>query len=491
MSMPISKSAFMKAEQCLKHFYLYKNHPNLRDKLSKEKQFIFKRGTDVGIFAQQLFPGGVDVTVGEKRNQELFAQKTKELIEQGITTIYEATFIHEGLLVMVDILRKHEDKWIAYEVKSSLKITETYVKDACFQYYVIKNCLPDLVDFNLLTLNSNYVLNGKLEIEKLFKTTSIMKDAVKNVSYFIHKTQQAKLTLEQNKIPNIKVGPHCFQPYDCDFLGLCWKNIGDSSSVFSIGKLSKAAIFEFYNNKIQRIEDIDINKIQNKEIQIQVKAVKENKEQFNSNLIQQFISTVKEPYCSLDIEVWMSAIPYYDGTKSFQQIPFLFSMISEENGELKNYSYFKPIEEDLRKDFLERILIETKKFNSILMFDKSLEETVLNQLAELYPEYRSDISDLKSKIIDLAEPIRKGNYYHPDMKGNFTLKSIAPLVNQEAGFENLDIQSGITAMYIYESLLELNAIEAEQIKQQLVDYCEMDALITYQLLSFFNSKVDN
>ena len=77
------------------------------------------------------------------------------------------------------------------------------------------------------------------------------------------------------------------------------------------------------------------------------------------------------------------------------------------------------------------------------------------------------------------------------MKGNFTLKSIAPLVNQEAGFENLDIQSGITAMYIYESLLELNAIEAEQIKQQLVDYCEMDALITYQLLSFFNSKVDN
>ena len=45
-------------------------------------------------------------------------------------------------------------------------------------------------------------------------------------------------------------------------------------------------------------------------------------------------------------------------------------------------------------------------------------------------------------------------------------------------------------MYIYESLLEQNAIEAEHIKQQLIDYCEMDALITYQLLNFFNSKVD-
>jgi hypothetical protein len=132
MSSPISKSAFIKAEQCLKHFYLYKNHYYLRDSLSKEKQLIFKRGTDVGIFAQQLFAGGIDVTAGEKRDQQLFAEKTKHLIAQGTKTIYEATFIYDDLLVMVDILHKHEDKWIAYEVKSSLKITDTYVKDACF-----------------------------------------------------------------------------------------------------------------------------------------------------------------------------------------------------------------------------------------------------------------------------------------------------------------------------------------------------------------------
>jgi hypothetical protein len=164
-------------------FYI-KIIPYLRDSLSKEKQLIFKRGTDVGIFAQQLFPGGIDVTAGEKRDQQLFAEKTKHLIAQGTKTIYEATFIYDDLLVMVDILHKQEDQWIAYEVKSSLKITETYVKDACFQYYVIKNCLPDLVDFNLLTMNPKYVLEGELEITKLFKTTSIMKDAIKNVRIF-------------------------------------------------------------------------------------------------------------------------------------------------------------------------------------------------------------------------------------------------------------------------------------------------------------------
>ena len=57
-------------------------------------------------------------------------------------------------------------------------------------------------------------------------------------------------------------------------------------------------------------------------------------------------------------------------------------------------------------------------------------------------------------LLDLSLTIRQGNYYHPDMKGNFTLKSLMPIVNPEMSFENLNIQSGITAMYSYESLKE-------------------------------------
>lgn len=489
MSALISKSAFIKAEQCLKHFYLYRNHPYLRDSLSKEKQLIFKRGTDVGILAQSVFPGGTDVTAGEKRDQQLFAQRTRELIDSGADTIYEATFIYNDLLVMVDILHKENGVWTAYEVKSSLKITETYVKDACFQYFVIKNCLPQLEEFMLLTLDSRYVLDGELDIRKLFKKTSVLKDAVKNLSYFEHKTQLARLALEQNKIPDIKIGTHCFQPYECDFLGSCWKNTNDPYSVMALGKLTKQAMFELYDSNIRRIDEIDLNTIEHKEVKVQVKAVIEQKEQVDVKEIGSFLSGIKAPYCSLDIEVWMPAIPFYQGTKPFQQIPFLFSMVYEEEGKQQFYSYFKPFEDDLRKQFLEQILEATRPFETVLMFDKALEESVLNQLAELFPEYNKEIARLRSKIIDLAEPVRKGNYYHPDMKGNFSLKSIAPVVSQDDGFEKLEIQSGIVAMYMYEGIGAQNAIEAETARQQLIEYCEMDALITYQLLSFFRSKL--
>ncbi len=362
--------------------------------------------------------------------------------------------------------------------------------NAALQYYVIKNCLPELSDFNLLTMNPKYVLEGELEIGKLFKTTSVMKDALKNVEYFTHKSQVAKLTLEQGKIPDIKIGTHCFQPYACDFLGTCWKNTSDPSSVLTLGKLTKQEMFDLYDKNIKRIDEIDIDTIQSKEVKIQVKAAIEQKEQIFKTEVKNFIADIKQPMCSLDIEVWMPAIPFYQGTKPFQQIPFLFSMIYAENGDLKKYSYFKPIEEDLRKEFLQTIIKMTKEYQTILMFDKSLEENILNQLVDLFPEFRNDINELKAKIVDLAEPIRKGNYYHPEMKGNFTLKSIAPLVNNEAGFDTLEIQSGISAMCIYESLLGQNAIEAQHIKEQLIEYCELDALITYQLLDFFRTKLD-
>lgn len=268
--------------------------------------------------------------------------------------------------------------------------------------------MPNLTEFNLLTLNPKYVLEGSLDISQLFRTTSIMRDAVKNIDYFAHKSQIAKLVLEQGKIPDIKIGAHCFQPYTCDFLGTCWKSARNLfSSIFSIGKLSKQALFEFYDNNIKHIDEIDLNTIEKKEIKIQIIAAKTQIEQIEKQPLTTFLSDIKTPVCSLDIEVWMPAIPFYQGTKPFQLIPFLFSMIHEENGSIKKYSYFKPIESDFRKDFLEAIISYTKPFASILMFDKSLEENILNQLVELFPEYGKDIIELKSKIIDLAEPIQK------------------------------------------------------------------------------------
>ena len=143
----------MKFEQCEKAFFLNKYHSNLKDKLSLEKQLTFSRGHLVGKLAQSLFPDGIDVS--EKTpNLQQAVLLTNELIEQKQTVIYEATFVFNQVLVMVDILVLTNNGYEAYEVKSSLKISSTYIKDASLQYYVLKNCLTSKLDFYLVSKNS-------------------------------------------------------------------------------------------------------------------------------------------------------------------------------------------------------------------------------------------------------------------------------------------------------------------------------------------------
>ncbi len=57
----LSKSTFIRGVQCLKSLYLNKKRPFLRDKLFAEQKAKYKRGWDIGLIAQELFPGGINL----------------------------------------------------------------------------------------------------------------------------------------------------------------------------------------------------------------------------------------------------------------------------------------------------------------------------------------------------------------------------------------------------------------------------------------------
>ena len=58
----LSKSTFMRGIKCERSLFLNKHKSNLRDEISIEQQKIFDQGSKVGSLAQQLFPGGIDLT---------------------------------------------------------------------------------------------------------------------------------------------------------------------------------------------------------------------------------------------------------------------------------------------------------------------------------------------------------------------------------------------------------------------------------------------
>lgn len=222
----LSKSTFIRGNQCLKSLYLNKKRPFLRDRLSPEQRAKFQRGHKIGDLAHQLFPGGIDMRPKSPSQYQKRVLEVKHLIDIAThDTIYEATFQYNQLLAILDILVKENNEWIAYEVKSSLKISDTYILDSAFQYYVITNSGLNLKDFFLIHINPDYEFSGNLEVEKLFVKHSVLDEVLKLQDYVKEQSQRGKEALFLEKSPLIEPGSQCISPYPCDFIGHCWKKI--------------------------------------------------------------------------------------------------------------------------------------------------------------------------------------------------------------------------------------------------------------------------
>lgn len=479
----ISKTSFLKFEQCKKAFFLYKNHPYLRDKISIDKQLTFKRGHDVGSFAQQLFPGGIDVSK-EVKGADAAATLTKQLIDNKSPVIYEATFIYNGVLIMVDILHLSNGRYQAYEVKSSVKISETYLKDAYLQYYVLKQTLMQFDDLFLVTLNPGYILETTINPKQLFRKRSVKIKAEENIAYFNHQIHAAHALLEQNAIPNIAIGTHCFRPYTCDFFGTCWKNIIQPNSIFNLPLINKTKLVEWYDAGIRNIEDLHDPLIEKPDL-IKIKQAFINNETIiDKKRIVRFLSQIKEPAGSMDMEIWNPAIPQIEGTKPFEQVPFLVCFY---NGKT-NTHFFSGYEKDSRKQFAEALIQLSQHYASIIVYDKTMEFFAIESLARLYPDLKNELSVLNAKLVDVFELFSDLVYYSPEFKTNFSLKAVSAVLLDDIHYSR--INSGLEAMNYYENYRSCeSAMEKELFKNELINYCSTDTTATLKLIDFFRKLI--
>lgn len=476
----ISKTSFLKFEQCEKAFFFYKNHPYLRDKLSVDKQLTFKRGHDVGYFAQQLFPGGVDVSK-EAKNGAQAAELTAALISSKAPVIYEAAFLFNGVLIMVDILCLTEGKYLAYEVKSSIKISETYLKDAYLQYYVLKNSLPDFEDLFLVSLNPDYIREEEIDPKKLFRRRSVKQKAEENVPYFEHRIGSALQVLEQNAIPNIAIGKHCFRPYQCDYFGSCWKDAIHEKSIFNLPFIDRTRLFEWYNSGIKNIEQVSEELL--KEDVSKIRKAFITKEPFiDHQKISAFLDRIKQPAVAMDLEVWSPAIPQLKGTRPFEQIPFLACFYDGS----QSTHFFAGHQTDERPVFAEKLIELSCSYASVIVYDKTMEVLAIDSLIRQNAHLKEELELLKTKLVDVFEIFLSLAFYHPAFKSNFSLKVVSAVLLQDVAYSK--ITSGLEAMGYFESYrLAENEAEKKEIRDELISYCNMDAAATLKLTNFLRT----
>ncbi|MGO9613756.1 MAG: DUF2779 domain-containing protein [Dissulfurispiraceae bacterium] len=481
----LSKSLFLRGLQCPKSLYLHKYHPELRDEISDQQKALFRTGTDVGRYAQQLFPDGIEIPYDDTSHIAQL-EMTQAEINKGTTTLYEAAFSHDDVFVKVDILHKDQEGWKFFEVKSTTDIQnktgieKVYLDDAAIQFYVLKGSGFPVSKIFLVHINNQYVRHGEIDPKSLFIVTDVT-DAVKeNQPYIVENIVKLKETL-RGDMPDIDIGEYCEAPYRCDFQGYCRQHI-PLNSVFALRRRGVNK-YKLYRQGIIEMKDIPLD-ILNKAQRLQVEAFLNKAQTIDKDAIRTFMDKLFYPRCFLDFETFQSAVPLFDGTKPYQQIPFQYSLhIQEsEDTDLKHFEYLAEPCKDPRRELLIK-LIDLIPEKSCIITYTNFETQILRGLAESCPEYKVRIEGIIENIWDLSLPFNKMDYYHYQMNGSYSIKDVLPVLVSEMTYDGMAISNGGMAVDAYFAMCQLSdQSEINSIRRNLLDYCKLDTLAMVKIL---------
>lgn len=485
----LSKSSFIRGVQCEKHLYLYKYHYTEMDQLSEMQKAIFKRGTDVGKLAQQLFPSGFDASPNSQFEYDKAVKLTQKLLNDKQKIIYEASFNFNDVLAVADIVVNEKSGLKIFEVKSSTSISETYIRDAALQYWVISNCGYKIKDFSIIYINNQYVRKGKLDIKELFVTESVLKLILPLQKWVEENVNQFKKVLAKKVIPKIDIGEHCYDPYTCGFYEYCRKHIPENS-IFDLSGVHLTKKYDLYRSGIVKLQDITDDIELPKNARLQVDIFKSKKELIDKKAIKEFLSDLNYPIYFMDFETFQPAVPMFDNSKPYMQIPFQYSLHykKNKNGKIEHFEFLADAGNDPRIKFIENLLRVTKAEGDILTYNKSFETLRLKEIAEAFPKYKKEIEERISRIKDLMLPFQKKYYYTYKMQGSYSIKYVLPALIPELSYENLEINEGGLASVAFESLyFETDLIRIAEIRHNLLEYCKLDTFAMVKLLEKLES----
>jgi len=481
----LSKSSFIKGCQCTKALYLSKNSRGVREEPDEALLAIFEQGKKVGLLAQQLFPGGVDCTPASAYDFQEAVVRTSEEIAKGTKIIYEAAFQYDGVLAALDILVKDKSGWKAYEVKSSTGVTETYELDATIQYYVITNSGIALKDISIVHINNEYEKNGAIDVHELFTIASVKDRVLELLPSIPTKVAELKAVLNQRKIPDVDIGPHCYSPYACDFAGHCWQHIPDYS-VFDIARLTETKKFELYKKNIINFIDIPEDYPLNENQWMQVNSELNNTTTIDKKKIKEFVGDLHYPLYFMDFETFSTAIPVFDKSKPYQQLVFQYSLhiLPAAKGKLHHKEFLAEVNgTDPRILFIEKLIGDCGTTGDILVYNIGFERGKLSELASSFPKYKVAINKIIARLKDLMIPFQQRWYYTPSMQGSYSIKKVLPALVPEMSYENLNIKEGGTASNFYAAMVmgEFTG-DVEQTRRDLLEYCGVDTLAMVEIL---------
>ncbi|MCP4522111.1 MAG: DUF2779 domain-containing protein [Cytophagales bacterium] len=488
----LSRSSFAKGLQCTKQLFLL-NKGDLSNKhfeVSDEQRAIKKRTVYLRKLAQKLFPKGVDAQEGCD-SYEQSAEKTEKLIKLKHKVLYNAVFIANNAVVVIDIMVWRRGSWTAYEVKAGTKVTKGGITFAAFKWNVLKEVKAYVNDFSFIVLNKEYYRGEKLILTQCFKRVSKFQEIKEASSWVARQMKRYTKVLQKEEVPEVEINKRCLVPYECRIKSYCWKNVPENS-VFDLVGSQQYDKFNLYHEGVETMEqllesenELKLNLSENQKLQI--KSSTTGRSYLKQKEMIAFLQSIQYPLIYLDFESYQPFLPREKGMSPLQQCVFQYSIHTqqERGGELSHidFLHLPNDERDVRLVLLEKLLKDTKEAKTILVYDVSFEKYYLNYLIQVFPRYRIAIEELMNKMVDLVEPFAQKYIYTPEMKGLHSMKAVLPALIPNMDYKGLNLQNGLMASLAYAQWAEgMFEGDEEKLLQDLKDYCTLDTYAMTQVM---------
>jgi hypothetical protein len=562
----LSKGRFLMAQKCpLTAWRLRHREIEAIPEDDHFSQYLASQGHIIGEISTQWFdaylgkygkPPGVNIDEELERlgvtraNEEEWLQTSIDLTQEALNdpdvwAIYEATFnVSQTYTTRADILARIKgDVWNMIEVKSiTEKRDRDYIPDMAYTTGILRLAGIEVKNIGLMRIDTGFLLDDVEQLEDIDEILDLLTITWKwqpMVEQTLAHFNANNIWLYVDQLTSSTEPPPPNFSSRCRQCPSCRKDSEDLDSILSLPNLGHMG------NKFNQLKEVEIYHIRDipkgffssrnsyeKTATIVTECVKHQK-MYVSKHLQELLSThfsgpsflenqqgpIKWPVMYLDFETLSTAVPLFEDTKPYAQIPVQYSLHSASSASvipdlfmpnlstIQHQEFLADPAQDQRKELGLQLLEHVDRFtdpkvpdSTIFAYHAPVEKGCIKYLASLFMEDQPDIADrllkISYRLVDLLKIIKGGaeekprapNFYHPVFQGKFGLKSVIKFFAPSL-YANLNISSGAAALAAYARLAyalkfpltpwEADDFNEEKISADLIKYCDLD---TYSMI---------
>jgi Domain of unknown function(DUF2779) len=283
--------------------------------------------------------------------------------------------------------------------------------------------------------------------------------------------------MSTSAMPAIPMGDHCMAPYECAFMKRCSKGMPPGPE-YPVGLLPRGAkqAAALRAAGYADLRDVPAAAIERESHQRIYAATVSGVPYLDPAAAVQ-LNAFPYPRSYLDFETINFAVPEVVGTRPYEQWPFQFSLhIEDAPGQVRHLERLA-IDDFADFERMVRALVDgIPKSGPVFVYSAAMEKHVLQRLADRLPAYRDGLLGIIGRLFDLL-PLTQASYYHPAMKGSWSIKAVLPTIDPSLGYDTLDgIAGGVDAQVGFLEARDPKTPQArkERIIAELRAYCHRD-----------------